>query len=140
MLEAQHLRVWIPAFAAMTMMGRGQKAPFLREGEKRMEWQPCVYILASRRHGTLYVGVTSNLIGRLIQHREGLIPGFTSRYGVHRLVWYDVADTMEAAIHREKQLKRWNRDWKLRLIEEHNPDWDDLALGLGLPPVKESDT
>ena len=105
-----------------------------------MEWQPCAYILASRRHGTLYIGVTSNLIGRLIQHREGLIPGFTSRYGVYRLVWYDVADTMEAAIRREKQLKRWNRDWKLRLIEEHNPDWDDLALGLGLPPVKESDT
>ena len=105
-----------------------------------MDRIPCVYILASSRHGTLYIGVTSNLIGRLIQHREGLIAGFTSRYGVHRLVWYDVADTMEAAIAREKQLKRWNRDWKLRLIEEHNPEWDDLAIGLGLSrtPVKES--
>ncbi|MGP7796684.1 GIY-YIG nuclease family protein [Sphingomonas sp. CLY1604] len=99
-----------------------------------MERQPCVYILASGRHGTLYVGVTSNLIGRLIQHREGLIPGFTSRYGIHRLVWYDVADTMEAAIRREKQLKKWNRDWKLRLIEDANPGWDDLATGLGLAP------
>lgn len=105
-----------------------------------MERQPCVYILASRRHGTLYTGVTSNLLSRLIQHREGLIPGFTSRYGVHQLVWYDVADTIEAAIHREKQLKAWRRDWKLRLIEEHNPLWDDLAAGLGLPPVKESNT
>jgi putative endonuclease len=136
MLEARRMRVWIPAFARMAMGGAGVS----RDGAKQMEWQPCVYILASRRCGTLYVGVTSNLIARLIQHREGLIPGFTSRYGVHRLVWYDVADTMEAAIHREKQLKRWNRDWKLRLIEEHNPDWDDLAIGLGLPPVKESDT
>jgi len=105
-----------------------------------MEWIPCVYILASGRCGTLYIGVTSNLLGRLIQHREGLIPGFTCRYGVHRLVWYDVADTMDAAIRRKKQLKKWRRDWKLRLIEDHNPGWDDLATGLGLPPLKESDT
>ena len=98
-----------------------------------MERQPCVYILASRRHGTLYIGVTSNLLGRLVQHREGLIAGFTSRYGVTRLVWFAMADTMEAAITREKQLKKWNRDWKARLIEEDNPDWDDLAVGLGLP-------
>ena len=107
-----------------------------------MDREPCGYILVSRRHGAPYVGVTSNLPGRLIQHREGLIPGFTSRYGVHRLVWYDVADTMEAAIVREKQLKRWNRDWKLRLIEERNPAWDDPAIGLGLAsaPVKESNT
>ena len=100
-----------------------------------MEWQPCVYILASGRHATLYVGVTSNLIGRLIQHREGLIPGFTSRYGVHRLVWYDVADTMEAAIRREKQLKKWNRDWKQNLVERENLHWSDLSTGLGFSPV-----
>ena len=105
-----------------------------------MHRQPCVYILASGRHGTLYIGVTSNLLARLVQHREGLIPGFTSRYGVQRLVWYAVADTMVAAITREKQLKRWRRDWKLRLIEEHNPGWDDLALGLGLAPATESNT
>ena len=100
-----------------------------------MERQPCVYILASKRHGTLYVGVTSDLLGRLVRHREGLIPGFTSRYGVTRLVWFAMADTMDAAIAREKQLKRWNRDWKARLIEEANPECDDLALGLGLPPI-----
>jgi putative endonuclease len=107
-------------------------------GEKRMDWQPCVYILASGRHGTLYIGVTSNLLGRIHQHREGLIKGFTSRYGIHRLVHYEMADTMEAAITREKQLKKWNRDWKLRLIEEGNLDWDDLAIGLGLPPFRHS--
>lgn len=109
-------------------------------GWNGMDRQPCVYILASRRHGTLYIGVTSNLPARLHQHREGLIPGFTSRYGVQRLVWYAVADSMEAAITREKQLKTWRRDWKLRLIEEHNPDWDDLAPGLGLAPATESKT
>ncbi len=96
--------------------------------------QPCAYILASRMRGTLYIGVTSNLIGRLHQHREGAIEGFTSRYGVRRLVWYEVADTMEAAITREKQVKKWNRDWKLRLIEETNPGWVDLAIGLGFSP------
>ncbi len=99
-----------------------------------MERQPCVYILANGRHGTLYIGVTSDLIARLHQHREGLIKGFTSRYGVTRLVWFAAADTIEAAITREKQLKKWNRDWKIRLIEEDNPVWDDLATGLGFDP------
>ncbi|MCW6535069.1 GIY-YIG nuclease family protein [Sphingomonas lycopersici] len=100
-----------------------------------MERQPCVYILASGRHGTLYIGVTSNLMARLVQHRDGLIEGFTTRYGVARLVWFQMADTMEAAIRREKQLKKWNRDWKLRLIEETNPNWVDLAVGLGFDPI-----
>ena len=100
-----------------------------------MERQPCVYMLAGKRHGTLYIGVTSNLIARLAQHREGLIEGFTERYGVSRLVWYEMADTMEAAIRREKQLKKWNRDWKLRLIEEANPAWVDLAIDLGFAPI-----
>jgi putative endonuclease len=100
--------------------------------------QPCVYILASGRAATLYVGVTSDLLARLIQHREGLIPGFTSRYGVTRLVWYEMADTMDGAILREKQLKKWNRDWKLRLIEEHNADWADLAIALGLPAISKA--
>ncbi len=100
----------------------------------RETFQPSVYILASGRHGTIYIGVTSNLPARIAQHREGTVPGFTKRYGVHRLVWYGVADTMDAAITREKQLKTWNRDWKCRLIEGENPDWDDLAIGLGLPP------
>jgi putative endonuclease len=100
-----------------------------------MPKQPCVYILPSRRHGTLYVGVPSNLLARLAQHRGGLIPGFATRYGAVRLVWYETADTMDAAIAREKQLKKWRRDWKLRLIEEANPAWSDLALGLGFDPV-----
>ncbi len=103
-----------------------------------IERQPCVYILASGRHGTLYIGVTSNLIGRLLQHRAGGFPGFTSRYHVHRLVHYDVADTMEAAILREKQLKRWHRDWKAALIERTNPLWEDLSVNLGLPPFPSS--
>ncbi len=87
---------------------------------------PCVYILASRRHGTLYIGVTSNLLARLVQHREGLIPGFTKAYGVHRLVWYEFYDRMIEAIDREKALKKWRRDWKVELIEQMNPDWSDL--------------
>lgn len=101
-----------------------------------MARQPCVYMLASGKHGTLYIGVTSNLLARLHQHRAGLIGGFTSRYGVHRLGWFEIADTMEAAIGREKQLKKWNRDWKLRLIEENNPEWLDLAINLGFGPAE----
>ncbi|WP_156841823.1 GIY-YIG nuclease family protein [Novosphingobium aquimarinum] len=92
---------------------------------------PCVYILASQPRGTLYVGVTSNLEGRLWQHREGVLPGFTDRYGVKLLVWYERHDTMETAILREKQIKNWRRQWKINLIEELNPRWGDLALGLG---------
>ena len=99
------------------------------------ERQPCVYILASGRYGTLYIGVTSNLIGRLIQHRDGTFPGFTSRYDVRRLVWYDVADTMEAAIAAEKRIKKWPRQYKLNVIEHENPFWNDLATSLGLPPL-----
>ena len=96
------------------------------------ERQPCVYIMASRRHGTLYIGVTSNLVQRVHQHREGLIPGFTRDYGVKRLVRYELFETMEAAILREKRLKEWRRAWKIELIECANETWDDLAVGLGL--------
>jgi putative endonuclease len=91
--------------------------------------------MASGRHGTLYIGVTSSLIGRVIQHRAGTFEGFGKRYGCNRLVWFAVADTMDAAIRREKQMKKWERDWKARLIEEENPQWDDLAIGLGLPSL-----
>ena len=101
-----------------------------------MERTPCVYLLAKAYHSTLYTGVTSNLVGRIIQHREGTFDGFTKRYGIRRLVWYDVADTMEAAIKREKQIKRWPREYKYNLIEESNPTWDDLAVSLGLPPLQ----
>ena len=89
--------------------------------------KPCVYILASKRNGTLYVGVTSNLAQRLEQHRTGAVEGFSRRYSVYRLVWREEHDTMTSAIAREKTLKKWNRAWKLRLIEETNPDWRDLA-------------
>ena len=87
---------------------------------------PCVYIMASQRNGTLYVGVTSDLVERVWQHREDAIDGFTKRYGVHRLVYYEALSDMESAIVREKQLKKWNRAWKLRLIEASNPTWQDL--------------
>ena len=89
-----------------------------------------VYILASRKYGTLYVGVTSDLPGRVFQHRTDMVAGFTKRYGVHRLVYYEPHDDMVAAIHREKQIKRWRRNWKIELIEKENPDWDDLYDGL----------
>lgn len=83
--------------------------------------QPCVYILATDRNGTLYIGVTSNLAQRITQHKNGEIDGFTKKYSVHRLVWYEYFDTMLTAIEEEKRLKEWNRQWKLRLIEKNNP-------------------
>ena len=88
--------------------------------------QPAVYIVASERNGTLYIGVTSDLVARIWQHREHLVDGFTRRYGVTMLVWYELHETMDSAILREKQLKKWNRRWKLELIEAGNPDWRDL--------------
>ncbi len=91
-----------------------------------MDKQPTTYILASDRMGTLYLGVTSDLIARTWQHREHVVDGFTKRYGVSNLVWYELHGTMEAAITREKQIKKWNRAWKIRLIEETNPHWNDL--------------
>ncbi|EIC28360.1 MULTISPECIES: GIY-YIG nuclease family protein [Methylomicrobium] len=91
-----------------------------------MEKQPCVYILASGRNGTLYVGVTSDLIGRVYQHRQKMIQGFTARYGVDQLVWYETHEQMESAIMREKQIKKWSRVFKKRLIELDNPAWRDL--------------
>ncbi|MEO7169125.1 MAG: GIY-YIG nuclease family protein [Pseudomonadota bacterium] len=99
------------------------------------EREPCVYILASSFNGRLYTGVTSNLIGRIMQHRDGTFDGFTRRYDIKRLVWYEVGDTMEAAITTEKRIKGWRRDWKKNLIERDNPRWDDLAIALGLEPL-----
>ena len=87
---------------------------------------PCVYILASRRNGTLYIGVTSDLAQRVTLHKQDLIEGFTKKYGVHRLVYYEMHPTMDAAILREKRLKEWRRLWKIRLIESMNPEWIDL--------------
>jgi putative endonuclease len=85
-----------------------------------------VYILASRRNGTLYIGMTDNLVRRVWEHRSGLFPGFTKKYGVKMLVWYELHESREAAFQRERQLKKWNRAWKLELIERMNPAWRDL--------------
>ena len=85
-----------------------------------------VYILASKRNGTLYIGVTNNLLKRVDQHRNNLVEGFTARYGVHRLVYYEQYRNAGDAINREKQLKKWDRQWKLALIEKGNPEWRDL--------------
>lgn len=88
--------------------------------------QPIVYILASKRRGTLYIGVTSDLIKRVWEHKNGFVPGFTKEYNIHNLVYYESYEDMESAILREKQMKKWNRMWKIRLIEELNPKWNDL--------------
>jgi putative endonuclease len=99
---------------------------------------PCVYILASGPNGTIYIGVTSDLMGRLHQHRTGAMGGFTSTYDVKKLVRFEMLDDMPSAIAREKQLKRWHRGWKISLIEQDNPQWIDLAVGLGFPPLPKS--
>ena len=88
--------------------------------------QPCVYILASERNGTLYIGVTSDLVKRVWEHQSDFVEGFTKQYQVHTLVWYEVHGDMESAIVREKQLKEWRRQWKVDLIEKSNPYWNDL--------------
>ncbi len=85
-----------------------------------------VYILASKRNGTLYIGVTNNLLKRVDQHKEGIAEGFTKKYGVHKLVYYEVFNRIQDAITREKRMKKWNRQWKIELIEKSNPNWEDL--------------
>jgi putative endonuclease len=100
-----------------------------------MEREPAVYILATGFHGTLYTGVTSHLIGRVYQHREGVTKGHTLRYGIKRLVWFEMHGTMETAIKREKSIKRWLREWKIALIETENPTWRDLAEDWGFDPL-----
>ncbi len=108
-----------------------------------MHRQPATYILASRRNRTLYIGVTGDLVRRIWQHREHLLPGFTNRHAITRVVWYELHATMEAAIIREKRLKRWNRAWKIRLVEQADPYWNDLwphlaagAGDTGSPPAR----
>ncbi|GAB3438259.1 GIY-YIG nuclease family protein [Massilia solisilvae] len=95
-----------------------------------MDKESYVYMLAGGRYGTLYVGVTSDLIRRVWQHREEFADGFTKKYGVKQLVWYEVHIDIVEAIRREKQIKHWNREWKLRLVHERNPQWRDLYLEL----------
>ncbi|MDP1644484.1 MAG: GIY-YIG nuclease family protein [Thiobacillus sp.] len=92
--------------------------------------QPCVYMLASQRNGTLYIGVTSDLIKRVWEHKQDFVEGFTKKYGVHDLVWYELHEDMLTAIAREKALKEWKRGWKLELIEKMNPEWKDLYESL----------
>ena len=91
-----------------------------------MERLPCVYILASRQNGTLYTGVTSNLPKRIWEHKNNMVEGFTNKYGIHILVWYEVHETMDSAILREKRIKKWKREWKIRMLEKNNPQWRDL--------------
>jgi putative endonuclease len=102
-----------------------------------MERIPCVYLLATGFHGALYTGVTSNLLGRVWQHREEITGDFTKRYGVKRLVWYEVHDIMDGAIRREKTIKRWQRRWKIELIDRDNPTWRDLAEDFGFESLIE---
>jgi putative endonuclease len=93
-----------------------------------LDKQPAVYILASERNGTLYIGVTSDLVKRIWEHKNNMVKGFTKRYSIHQLVWYEMHESMESAIDREKRLKEWKRKWKLELIEGTNPNWQDLYL------------
>jgi putative endonuclease len=102
---------------------------FRRKPESRrspISKQSIVYILASKKNGTLYVEVTSNLAKRIWEHKNNMVDGFTKRYGIHLLVWYELHDSMESAIEREKRIKDWKRVWKLELIERNNPNWNDL--------------
>jgi putative endonuclease len=94
-----------------------------------------VYMMASRRNGTLYCGVTNELVRRVAEHRKGMAKGFTAKYGVTRLVWFEQHSDINEAILREKRIKKWNRAWKIALIEAENRDWRDLALDLGLEPL-----
>lgn len=93
-----------------------------------------VYLMASKRHGTLYLGVTNDVIRRASEHRLALIPGFSARYGVKRLVWFEACHDIAAAISREKDMKKWRREWKINLIERDNPDWSDLYLEMTQAP------
>lgn len=95
-----------------------------------MDKLPCVYLLANKRNGTLYTGVTSNLVKRIWEHKSHLVEGFTKKYNVTLLVWYECHDSMESAIHKEKKIKNWKRSWKIKEIEKINPEWNDLYDGI----------
>jgi putative endonuclease len=99
------------------------------------EREPAVYIMANRKQGALYTGVTSALVMRVLQHREGTYGGFSAQYGTKLLVWFERHQRMDTALLREKRIKEWKRAWKITLIEEANPDWFDLGRDLGLPPL-----
>lgn len=111
------------------------RARLKKGGSVARERLPAAYIMASGFRGTIYTGVTSDLTGRVHQHRSGTFKGFTDRYGCKRLVWFEVGGDMDGAIAREKQLKNWRREWKLALIEKDNPAWRDLAEDWGFEPL-----
>jgi putative endonuclease len=92
--------------------------------------QYCVYILASKKEGMLYIGVTSNLVKRVYEYKSDLVEGFTKQYHIHNLVYYEVTEDVTSAITREKQLKKWNREWKIALIEKQNPEWRDMYVDI----------
>lgn len=122
-LENPNNRQAIPSFRRRPeSIGTGMEAG--------MERQPCVYLLASKHNGTLYAGVTSNLIKRIWEHKQHSIEGFTKKYGVDRLVWYEMHETMDSAILREKAIKNWKRSWKIKVIDALNPEWLDLYIDL----------
>ncbi|RDV02803.1 GIY-YIG nuclease family protein [Sphingorhabdus pulchriflava] len=98
-------------------------------------FQPTVYIMTNRKQGALYTGVTSDLMNRILQHREEMFEGHSKRVGAKLLVWYEQHGTMETAILREKRIKNWNRQWRINLIEKDNPDWRDLAIEMGFRPL-----
>ncbi|WP_254434886.1 GIY-YIG nuclease family protein [Magnetospirillum sp. UT-4] len=108
----------MPAKAGIHSGGRAAMSAMTR--------RPCVYILANRRNGTLYIGVTSDVIRRIWEHKTDAVEGFTKTYGVHMLVYYEMHETMPDAILREKQMKKWNRAWKIEMIQRFNPQWRDL--------------
>ena len=97
--------------------------------------QPCTYLLANHKNGAIYIGVPSNLVQRLWQHRNGTTGGFAGRHRIYRLVHFELFGTMALAIEREKQLKRWHRSWKINLLEADNPEWRDLSLEIGAGPI-----
>jgi putative endonuclease len=125
------MTAWTAADIVSKRYQRARVMPIFREK------LPCVYILASRREGTLYTGVTSSLADPIRSHKEGAIPGFTRRYGVDRLVYYELHPTMWHAITREKQIKKWYRAWKIALIEAANPEWRDLFSEVVDDPTSE---
>jgi putative endonuclease len=126
LLELSPVSRWVPASAGMTDLSWSRaNHNFMRE-----EKVPAVYILASKIYGTLYIGVTSDLCSRISAHKEKLIPDFTKKYNVDRLVYVEFHNSMDEAIAREKQLKEWKRDWKIQLIEKDNPQWIDLYAEL----------
>lgn len=96
----------------------------------QMDKQPCVYILTNKKEGTLYIGVTSHLVQRIWQHKNNLVAGFTKKYNLHSLVYYEFHEAMEVAINREKQMKKWRREWKENLIKKDNPEWNDLWVDI----------